>query len=116
MADFQLFKEFYVSVRIRNYARKIISLLSRNNKRKNPIFSLENVVGRIRKSKKTKFTSRNTLKHIDYIIAEINREELYKNCSQISDLKEFLSEYGFELVEEAWVGGNWGDGLFIKKK
>jgi FkbM family methyltransferase len=60
--------------------------------------------------------SRNTLKHIDYIIAEINREELYKNCSQISDLKEFLSEYGFELVEEAWVGGNWGDGLFIKKK
>jgi len=58
----------------------------------------------------------NTLSHIDYIIAEINREELYKNCSQISDLKEFLSEYGFELVEEAWIGGNWGDGLFIKKK
>ena len=59
--------------------------------------------------------STKTLNHIDYIIAEINREELYKNCSQISDLKEFLSEFGFELVEEAWIGGNWGDGLFIKK-
>lgn len=58
----------------------------------------------------------NTLKHIDYIIAEINREELYKNCSQINDLKDFLSNFGFELVEEAWIGGNWGDGLFIKKK
>ena len=58
----------------------------------------------------------NTLKNIDYIIAEINREELYKNCSQINELKEFLGEHGFELVEEAWIGGNWGDGLFIKKK
>lgn len=60
--------------------------------------------------------STNTLKYIDYIIAEINRDELYKNCSQIEELKTFLSEYNFELVEEAWIGGNWGDGLFIKKK
>jgi FkbM family methyltransferase len=56
------------------------------------------------------------LEQIDFIIAEINRDELYRGCTQINELKDFLNNYGFELVEESWVGGNWGDGLFIKKK
>jgi FkbM family methyltransferase len=58
----------------------------------------------------------NTLNHIDYIISEINRDEVYKNCAKINELKEFLSNYNFELVEENWLGGTWGDGLFIKNK
>jgi FkbM family methyltransferase len=53
--------------------------------------------------------------NVDYIISEINREELYKNCSKINELKDFLSEFGFELVEESWDGLTWGDGFFIKK-
>ena len=57
-----------------------------------------------------------TLKSIDYIVSEINKEELYENGAKIEQLIEFLSPYGFELVEENWIGGNWGDGLFIKKK
>lgn len=56
-----------------------------------------------------------TLKHIDYIVSEINRDELYENCARVEQLVEFLAPHGFELVEEAWVGGSWGDGLFIKK-
>lgn len=56
------------------------------------------------------------LNHIDYIISEINKDELYKNCAKVNDLKDFLGNYGFELVEESWAGGTWGDGLFIKKK
>jgi hypothetical protein len=57
----------------------------------------------------------NTLKKIDYIISEINRDELYKNCVQINELKEFLGQFGFQLVEEEWYGGGtWGDGLFVK--
>lgn len=58
----------------------------------------------------------NALEKIDYIISEINRDELYKNCSQVSDLQAFLLDFGFHLVEESWIGGNWGDGLFIKIK
>lgn len=56
-----------------------------------------------------------TLQYIDYIVAEINREELYEHCAQVEELVEFLAPYGFKLVEEAWVGGSWGDGLFIKE-
>jgi FkbM family methyltransferase len=56
-----------------------------------------------------------TLNHIDYIISEINKEELYENCTLLDDLTNFLSKYGFELVEQTWAGGNWGDGFFIKK-
>ena len=56
-----------------------------------------------------------TLKNIDYIISEINREELYEDCTRIEQLVEFLNTYGFELVKSNWAGGTWGDGLFIKK-
>lgn len=55
------------------------------------------------------------LKNIDYIISEINRDELYKNCAKVGELKEFLNQFGFELVEETWDGNTWGDGFFIKK-
>ncbi len=62
----------------------------------------------------------NTLKHVDYIMSEINRYTLQKpleyiNCVQINELSEFLSKFGFILVEQNWVGVSWGDGFFIKK-
>jgi FkbM family methyltransferase len=60
--------------------------------------------------------SEKTLNKIDYIMSEINRDEVYENCAKIEQLKEFLTPYGFELVEETWVGGTWGDGLFVKKQ
>lgn len=57
-----------------------------------------------------------TLEKIDYIFTEVNRDELYENCTQVTDLSNFLKGFGFELVEENWVGGTWGDGLYIKSK
>lgn len=57
-----------------------------------------------------------TLENIDYIIAEINRDEVYKDCAKVQDLEIFLSDYGFSLVEQNWIGGTWGDGLFVKSK
>lgn len=54
------------------------------------------------------------LHHIDYIMAEVNREEVYQDCAKIDQLIEFLSPYGFELVEVNWAGVTWGDGFFIK--
>ena len=59
--------------------------------------------------------SEKTLENIDYIMSEINRDELYENCAKIDELIEFLSPYGFKLVEQNWVGVTWGDGLFIKQ-
>lgn len=58
--------------------------------------------------------AKKALKRIDYIVSEINRDELYENCAKVEDLIEFLKPYGFALVEENWIGGTWGDGLFVK--
>jgi len=56
-----------------------------------------------------------TLENIDYIISEINRDELYTNCVKFDELCDFLSKFGFQPIEQSWIGRTWGDGLFIKK-
>lgn len=60
--------------------------------------------------------SMKTLENIDYIMTEINRDEVYENCAKIDELVSFLKNYNFELVEQSWEGITWGDGLFIKIK
>jgi FkbM family methyltransferase len=56
-----------------------------------------------------------TLENIDYIISEVNRAEVYKNCVHVDELSEFLEKFNFELVEVSWAGGTWGDALYVKK-
>jgi FkbM family methyltransferase len=55
------------------------------------------------------------LQKVDYVMTEINRAEVYENCAKIDQLIDFLSPYGFQLVEQDWGGDTWGDGFFIKK-
>ncbi len=55
------------------------------------------------------------LKHIDYIMTEVNREEVYKNCPRVEELDEYLSQFNFERVETTWDGVTWGDAFYIKK-
>lgn len=54
------------------------------------------------------------LQFIDYIVTEVNKGELYKNCTKIWDLESFLSPYGFKIEEVNWSPYDWGDALFIK--
>jgi hypothetical protein len=56
------------------------------------------------------------LNDIEYIITEVNREDLYKGCARIEDLDSFLFNYGFKRVETDWVGISWGDAFYIKNK
>lgn len=56
-----------------------------------------------------------TINKIDYIFSEVNRDEVYENCTKVNDLDEFLSKYGFERVETSWDGNIWGDAFYIKK-
>jgi FkbM family methyltransferase len=60
--------------------------------------------------------SQKTLTHIDYIMTEINRDEVYENCVQINELDEYLNNLGFIRVETSWAGGTWGDAFYIKTK
>lgn len=55
-----------------------------------------------------------TLKNIDYIISEVNRDEVYENCAHIDELDKYLSQFNFKRVETNWAGGIWGDAFYIK--
>lgn len=56
-----------------------------------------------------------TLKHVDYVYCEINRDELYEGNAFVEDLDEFLSGYNMERVETDWAGTLWGDALYVRK-
>lgn len=56
------------------------------------------------------------LNNVDYIITEINSDEVYKDCVKVEDLDAFLSRFGFNRLETNWVGGNWGDAFYMKVK
>ena len=56
------------------------------------------------------------LENVNYIISEVNRDYLYENASQVEDVDKFLNKFNFTRVETSWVGGNWGDALYIKNK
>lgn len=56
------------------------------------------------------------LDKIKYIYTEANIEELYEGCGLLPDIIEFLTDYGFELVEKNIIENlKWGDVFFIKK-
>lgn len=56
------------------------------------------------------------LKYIDYIMTEVNRDEVYRGCAKIDELDTFLSSYGFTRVETTWDGGTWGDAFYRKNR
>ena len=55
------------------------------------------------------------LNNIDYVMTEVNRDEVYKGCAKINELDDFLSNYGFDRVETDWIGDTWGDAFYIKR-
>lgn len=57
-----------------------------------------------------------TLKAMDYVYSEVNRDEVYTGNPMIEELDAFLSE--FKRVETFWcdggVRGTWGDAFWIR--
>lgn len=58
----------------------------------------------------------NFLSNVDYIITEVNRDEVYNGCAKIEELDSFLASYGFNRVETTWDGITWGDAFYLKSK
>ena len=54
-----------------------------------------------------------TLRNIEYIYTEINRDEVYEGCARIEAMDLFLKD--FERVETDWGGNTWGDALYVRK-
>jgi FkbM family methyltransferase len=60
--------------------------------------------------------STETLKNVDYVYCEVNRDEVYENNAYIEDIDQFLTQYNMIRVETDWQGDTWGDALYIKEK
>lgn len=54
-----------------------------------------------------------TLKHIDYVYTEVNKDSVYRDNTLIEEMDDLLKE--FTRVETKWIG-NWGDSFYIRKK
>jgi FkbM family methyltransferase len=56
-----------------------------------------------------------TLKNIDYLYCEVNRNEVYEGNAYIGEIDNYLSNYNMRRVETSWwYDGPWGDALYIK--
>lgn len=55
-----------------------------------------------------------TLKHIQYIIIEVNNQELYETGALYENLNAFLEAQGFKCKELDWAGGTWGDAFYLR--
>ena len=51
----------------------------------------------------------------DYIYTEVNSSDLYKDCALITDIDDYLQNYGFVRVETLMTPYQWGDALYVKK-
>lgn len=54
------------------------------------------------------------IQNIDYIYSEVNAAELYEGCHTISQIDEYLKQFGFVRVETCWTHAEWGDALYVK--
>ena len=55
------------------------------------------------------------LSDIDYVMTEVNLDELYEGCPMLGDLDEFLGNiYCFERVAQRIIHDAWGDALYVK--
>lgn len=59
--------------------------------------------------------AKRTLNNIDYIVTEVNIDDVYENCARLEDLDAFLLDYKFKRVETCMGGGLWGDAFYIKQ-
>jgi FkbM family methyltransferase len=58
----------------------------------------------------------NLIEKFDYIFVEVNKAEVYKECTLVGALDSFLDQSGFSRVTTRWVlGRGWGDALYIRK-
>ncbi len=54
------------------------------------------------------------LKNIKYVYTEVNKTEVYENCTKVEELDGLLCE--FRRVETGrWVGDSWTDALYIRR-
>lgn len=55
------------------------------------------------------------LNKVDYLYTEVNSDYVYKECALITELDEYLQQFGLFRVETKWTDCKWGDAFYIRK-
>jgi len=56
------------------------------------------------------------LNKVDYLYTEVNSDYVYKKCALVTELDEYLKNFGLERVETKWCEHfRWGDAFYIRK-
>jgi hypothetical protein len=55
-----------------------------------------------------------TLKSVKVVYTEVSNVPLYEGSALVDDIDEFLQPYGFKRVRTDWVGGTWGDAVYVR--
>ena len=55
------------------------------------------------------------LSKVDYLFTEVNSDYVYQGCALITELDDYLKQFGLQRVETVWFGENrWGDAFYIR--
>lgn len=55
------------------------------------------------------------LPFVDYLYTEVNSDYVYKDCALITELDEYLLNFGLHRVETKWCENfRWGDAFYIR--
>ena len=54
------------------------------------------------------------LHNVDYLYTEVNSDYVYKNCALVTELDEYLRQFGLVRIETSWTDYKWGDAFYIK--
>lgn len=54
------------------------------------------------------------LSMVDYLYTEVNSNQVYQGCVVISELDNYLKNFGLERVETKMTPFEWGDALYIR--
>ncbi len=54
------------------------------------------------------------LNNVDYIYTEVNSDQVYKDCTIVTELDEYLKQFGLVRVETRWTEFKWGDAFYIR--
>ena len=55
------------------------------------------------------------LNNVDYIYTEVNSDYVYKGCAIITEIDNYLKQFGLFRVETKWTDFKWGDAFYIRK-
>jgi len=55
------------------------------------------------------------LPKINYIYTEVNSDYVYEGCALITELDDYLLQFGLHRVETNWTQCKWGDAFYIRK-